>query len=222
MIALALKLLRDELSDYILQHKRSGDPIANDGIALGNIASMDNDATGNFNEKVILTLVNIEEESTLKNGSHIIKTNTGIKYMEPAIHLNLYILISATQKEKPLDDNYELPLHRLSLVLQFFQAKKSFTIQNSPFSKISSDDPNKTEDDWITNELRDELKLNVELYTLTFEQINHLWGSLGGKQVPFAMYKVRLIKIQEMSGEEAPVIEEIKNNSLVTNAECDE
>ncbi len=221
MIALALKLLRDELSDYIDQNKRSGDTITNAGIILGNIALMDSDDTGIFNDKVILTLVNTEEESTLKNGSHIVKTSRGIQYMEPAIHLNLYILISATLKENPSSDNYEFALHRLSLVLQFFQAKKSFTVQNSPFSQISSDQLG-NKDDWITNELRDELKLNVELYTLTFEQINHLWGSLGGKQVPFAMYKIRLVKIQEMSGEEAPVIEEIKNNALVTNAECDE
>lgn len=221
MIALALKLLRDELSDYIDQNKRSGDTITNAGIALGNIALMDSDDTGVFNDKVILTLVNTEEESTLKNGSHLVKTNTGIKYIEPAIHLNLYILITATLKENPSSDNYEFALHRLSLVLQFFQAKKSFTVQNSPFSQISSDQPG-IQDDWITDELRDELKLNVELYTLTFEQINHLWGSLGGKQVPFAMYKVRLVKIQELSGEEAPIIEEIKNNALVTNAECDE
>lgn len=212
MIALALKLLRDELSNYIIQNKRASDLIKDDEITLGNIASMDNDTTGVFNDKVILSLVNIEEESTLKNGSHIIKTNTGIKYIEPAIHLNLYILISATQKDKPLADNYEIPLDRLSLVLQFFQAKKSFTVQNSPFSKISSNNSPEI----------DELKLNVELYTLTFEQINHLWGSLGGKQVPFAMYKVRLVKIQENSSIEAPVIEEINNNVLLTNAECDE
>lgn len=221
MIALALKLLRDELSDYIDQNKRSGDTITNAGITLGNIALMDSDDTGIFNDKVILTLVNTEEESTLKNGSHIIRTNKGVQYVEPAIHLNLYILISATLKENPTSDNYEFALHRLSLVLQFFQAKKSFTVKNSPFSNISSDQSG-IQDDWITNELRDELKLNVELYTLTFEQINHLWGSLGGKQVPFAMYKVRLIKIQEMSGAEGPVIEEVKNTVLVTNAECDE
>ena len=221
MIALALKLLRDELSDYIVQNKRSGDTITNDRIVLGNIASIDNDDTGIFHDKVILSLVNTEEESTLKNGKHSIKSSTGLKYMEPAVHLNLYILISSIPKDKPLSDNYQFALHRLSLVLQFFQAKKNFTVQNSPHSKISADQPG-IQDDWITNELRDELKLNVELYTLTFEQINHLWGSLGGKQLPFAMYKVRLVKIQEISPYEAPIIEEIKNTAVVTNADCDE
>lgn len=109
-----------------------------------------------------------------------------------------------------MQDAYEFALGRLSLVIQFFQAKKSFTIKNSPFTTISSDSN-------IPQETKDELKLNVELYTLTFEQINHLWGSLGGKQVPFAMYKIRLVSIKENSGEIAPLIEEIVNNQNVTN-----
>ncbi len=72
--------------------------------------------------------------------------------------------------------------------------------------------------DWWPNEL----KLNIELYTLTFEQINHLWGSLGGKQVPFAMYKVRLVRIQENTRQDAPLIETIRTVETVINAECDE
>ena len=64
-----------------------------------------------------------------------------------------------------------------------------------------------TEED-ITN-----LKFTLELYTLTFEQINHLWGSLGGRQMPFAMYKLRLVAITERAiVREVPVIEEIETN----------
>ena len=58
-----------------------------------------------------------------------------------------------------------------------------------------------------------DLKFTMELYTLTFEQINHLWGSLGGRQIPFAMYKLRLIAITERSiVREVPLIEEIEAN----------
>jgi hypothetical protein len=42
-----------------------------------------------------------------------------------------------------------------------------------------------------------ELRLIMNMYTLTFEQINHLWGSLGGRQLPFVMYKVRLVKVRD-------------------------
>ena len=41
-----------------------------------------------------------------------------------------------------------------------------------------------------------DMRLVLELYTLTFEQINYLWGSLGGKQMPFALYKLRLVEVE--------------------------
>jgi hypothetical protein len=209
MIGLALKLLRDELSSYVFLNKRPTDAIIDTDVILHNISLMDGDAQGELNNKIVITLVNTEEESTLKNGSHIYRTLNGIKYIEPPVFLNLYILISATLGQD-LQDAYEFALHRLSLVIQFFQAKKNFTIKNSPFTTITNDDS-------ISQEVKDGLKLNIELYTLTFEQINHLWGSLGGKQVPFAMYKVRLVKVQEKSGQIVPLIEEIESKESITN-----
>jgi hypothetical protein len=214
MIGIALKLLRDELSDYLFRNKRPGDTLAKDDIILHNIALLDSESSGDLSNKVVITLVNTEEESTLKNKSNVLRTINGVQYVEPAVFLNLYILVTATLGDD-LQDAYEFALNRLSLVFQFFQAKKSFTVKNSPFNSISTDAN-------ISQEIKDEIKLNVELYTLTFEQINHLWGSLGGKQVPFAMYKIRLVRIQESTGEEAPLIEEIRNTALVTNNECDE
>ncbi|MDO6818898.1 DUF4255 domain-containing protein [Zobellia sp. 1_MG-2023] len=214
MIGLALKLLRDELSEYIFHNKRPDDSITQDDVILHNIALMEGDAAADLSNKIVITLVNSEEESTLKNNTNAVRTLNGIRYVEPAVFLNLYILISATLGQD-LQDAYEFALHRLSLIVQFFQAKKSFTVKNSPFSSISTDVN-------IPQEIKDELRLNVELYTLTFEQINHLWGSLGGKQVPFAMYKIRLVKVQENSGQDAPLIETIKTVETIINAECDE
>ncbi len=217
MIDIALRFLRDELSNYVHRSIASGESghIPEKDIILHNIAFLESDLNGDLNNKVIITLVNTEEESTLKNKSNVVRTVNGIKYEEPPISLNLYILITATLGDDD-NDSYEIGLIRLSKVIQFFQAKKSFTVQNSPFNSISTSNN-------VSQEIKDQLKLNAELYTLTFEQINHLWGSLGGKQVPFVMYKIRLVKIQEITGlEEAPLIEEINNNVLVTNAECDE
>ena len=214
MIGLALKLLRDELSNYIFLNRRSGDTITKNDIILHNIALMEGEESGDLSNKVVITLVNTEEESALKNGNHILRTVNGIKYVEPPVFLNLYILISATLGQD-IVDTYEFALHRLSLIVQFFQSKKSFTVKNSPFTTISDDNT-------ISEEIKSELKLNVELYTLTFEQINHLWGSLGGRQVPFAMYKIRLVKIHEDTGVVAPLIKEIENTARVINAEYDE
>ncbi len=210
MIGLALKLLRDELSNYIFQNKTPDDPIEADDIILHNISLMESENNADLNNKIVITLVNTEEESTLKNSSNVFRTSNSVKYVEPPVFLNLYILISTTLGQD-LQDAYEFALGRLSLVIQFFQAKKSFTVKNSPFATIAGNNN-------IPQISKDELKLNVELYTLTFEQINHLWGSLGGKQVPFAMYKIRLVNIKENSGQEAPLIEELVNNGKITNA----
>jgi hypothetical protein len=64
-----------------------------------------------------------------------------------------------------------------------------------------------------------DLRFTMELYTLTFEQINHLWGSLGGRQIPFAMYKLRLVAITERAiVREVPLIEEVETNlNKITN-----
>jgi len=209
MIALALKLIKDELINYV-------DPeIPKEDVVLQNIALMDSDDTGYFKNKVVITLVNTEEESALKNSPNMVRTLTGIKYVDPPVYLNLYLLITSIQEGLTSPDFYERAVHRLSLVRQFFQTKKNFTVKNSPFTSV-------TDDINYSQEVKDALTLKVELYTLTFEQINHLWGSLGGKQVPFAMYKIRLVEIQERTGEEAPVIETIKNTEVMTNADCDE
>ena len=92
MIGIALKLLRDELSDYLFRNKRPGDSLAKDDIILHNIALLESDNSGDLNNKVVITLVNTEEESTLKNKSNVLRTVNGIQYVEPAVFLNLYIL----------------------------------------------------------------------------------------------------------------------------------
>jgi hypothetical protein len=34
--------------------------------------------------------------------------------------------------------------------------------------------------------------------SLTFEEVNHLWGFLGAKQSPFALYRGRLVTLSDM------------------------
>lgn len=88
-------------------------------------------------------------------------------------------------------------------MIQFLQARNSFSVSSSVAAEtLDIEDP----------DIRD-LRFTMELYTLTFEQINHLWGSLGGRQVPFAMYKLRLVAITENRIlRESPLIEELDTN----------
>lgn len=218
MIAEAVAFLREELSRYLLANLKSDTLLKQgDNIILGNVAALESDTEGNLKNKVLISLVNIEEESTLKNNKNYLRNplNNSLEYLQPPVYLNLYLLFSATLPEtSDIGNDYETALRRLATVIEFFQAKKSFSIKDSPQSKFATTAENEAENaSEQTNEMiQEELRLLPELYTLTFEQINHLWGSLGGKQVPFAMYKVRLVKIQSRYTLDAPLIEEIHNN----------
>ncbi|MEL6675728.1 MAG: DUF4255 domain-containing protein [Bacteroidota bacterium] len=193
MISLAIRLLRDELDTYL----------QNDEVILENVADLEGDRAGDLRGKVIISLVNIEEESSLKN-QPVYQRNpqtNGLERLQPPIHLNLYLLFSSAPSISE-GEGYEVALNRLSNVIEFFQNKTQFTAANSPHSTLALTTQ-------ISEAVKDSIKINVELYTLTFEQQNHLWGSLGGKQVPAALFKARLVAIQSRLVREAPLIQDI-------------
>ena len=191
MIEQAILLLKNELQAYISLKDASVNVI------IDNIGLFETSKGDTLTNNIIITLVNIEEESTLKNLPALKRpfVNRAI-YKNPPVCLNLYILFTCNYS----GDDYRLALKRLSYIIQFLQSKNSF----SSASSVTGGAIDLTEPDIM------DLKFTMELYTLTFEQINHLWGSLGGRQVPFAMYKLRLVAISEHAVvREVPLIEEI-------------
>lgn len=194
MIKQAILLLRDELQKYISYHDASVN------VAVDNIGLMETTRGDSLNNHIVITLVNIEEESTLKNNSNLKRPflNNAV-YQNVPVFLNLYILFTCNYA----GNDYRLALERLSFVIRFLQGRTSFSVSSSSV----------TPGDFADQDIID-LKFTMELYTLTFEQINHLWGSLGGRQVPFAMYKLRLVAIADnVIVREEPLIEEIGTES---------
>jgi hypothetical protein len=203
MIHEALSLIREELVIYLSTNGYTLNN-AKDIVLMENIGLFESTTTGvNFDDKIILTLVNIEEESTLKNAPFVKRDLAGpARYENPPVFLNLYLLVTACNKSTD-DKSYFDALARLSLVIRFFQGHNSFTVATSSGPM----DLTTLKEDVLR------LKITAELYTLTFEQINHLWGTLGGKQMPFVMYKLRLVEIKEPKViREVPLIEEIETN----------
>jgi hypothetical protein len=41
-----------------------------------------------------------------------------------------------------------------------------------------------------------EFKLIFDLYSPSLEEVNHMWGTLGGKQYPFALFNMRLLDLK--------------------------
>ena len=194
MIETAIVLLRDELQAYINTKDASVTVI------IDNIGMFETSNGDTLTNNIILTLVNIEEESTLKNQPPL-KRPIGLTavYENAPVYLNLYVLFTCNYS----GNDYRLALRRLAYIIQFLQSKTSFSTSSSAGAGVAD-----LENDETVN-----LRFTLELYTLTFEQINHLWGSLGGRQMPFAMYKLRLVAITEKAQvREAPLIEEIEIN----------
>ena len=204
MIDEALALIRQELVTYLSANGYSPSD-ANDIVVVENIGLFESTTSGvNLDDKIVLTLFNIEEEKTLKNTAFVKKGLSGLAtYQNPPVFLNLYVLISACNKSTVASKNYLDALSRLSLIIQFFQGKNAFSMATASFY-----DPAKFDNDQVLN-----LKITAEIYSLSFEQINYVWGTLGGKQMPFVMYKFRLVAIAEGKLlREVPLIEEIETN----------
>lgn len=133
---------------------------------------------------LVLTLVNVEEEHTLKNNFPQLEENGRFVQYQPKIHLNLYLLFSANF------ERYSEGLKHLSYVLQFFQIHKKLTLED-PASK-------------------QKFFLYFNLLNTGFEQLNNLWMVLGSKYILSVLYKARLVVLQESSANGGLSIVEIE------------
>lgn len=192
MIDSALKLIRDELHAYLLS--RHGGltevPVVIDNIALS-------DAEGSLmDDSVVITLVNIEEESAFRSAKTLMKTviTDKVSYEKRPVCLNLYILFCPNFKGGAgAGGKYLASVKILSDIVRFFQVKNYLTVQNSPNSTLFKDNG-------IGDDMADEFvdfKISMDIYSLSLEQINHVWGSFGGKQLPFVMYKARVVEVTD-------------------------
>jgi hypothetical protein len=132
-----------------------------------------------------VALINIEEERILR--SQLPETtlvNGRHVILQPELKLNLHLLFAANFTK------YDEALKYIALVLTYFQSHVSFTQAVYPGL-----DP------------RIE-RLNVELQSLTYDQLNQVWAFVGSKQLPSMIYKVRMVALQdrEPSAVAAPVM----------------
>lgn len=193
MINRILTALKDELNEFI----KLKDPInfgSTDIVMLSNLVDQTGALAfvGNDNNqtvhKIVVTLVNVEEEKVFKDQQYFKKTaEDSIITLNPEIKIQLQVLFTA------YSTSYETSLLILGFVISFFQKKSVFTNQNTP----------------SLNGLT--TKATIELQTLTAEQTNHLWGYLGAKYMPSLVYKIRMLTFQEgQQTSEGPPITVIK------------
>jgi hypothetical protein len=168
MIDRAIFFLRQEMNTYL--KLKTGD---DNKIALSAIVTQSGTEVAPHNSAGMM-LVNVEEEKSYRHPNPQTVSNNGYySFQNPELTLNLYIVLYANHSD------HREALVLLSYIVQFFQSKNVFENQESP-------------------QLGEDIeKLIVDLYSLTFEQQNQLWASLGAKYLPSVVYRVRMVIINE-------------------------
>ncbi len=160
---------------------------------VGNIGRPDtegidgNDQTQPLTDSIILTLVRTEEDPSRRNqrnyrANPLATDNAaGILYRTPPVGLNLYVLVTANHT------NYATALTLLSSVMAVFQHRNTLT------------------DDgivpWPAGGVYADKTLKFSLLSPTFEEQNHLWSMLGGKQLPALLYLIQTANVELLPDE---------------------
>lgn len=199
MITHALTIIVNELTRHLQVYGPSAVP----PVELGNMAEgfrATATSPGVSREVLVLSIVNVREEKTLKNQPNYVRDEVSglARYENPPAFLNLQILLAATHV------SYTGALLMLSRAIRFFQATPQFTETSVAPASITLNAPLNPLDRLV------EFRLAFDLHSPSMEEVNHLWGTLGGKQYPFVMYLMRVLEVRyhEVQSEQ-PLITEI-------------
>jgi hypothetical protein len=189
MFSHALTIVINELNAHLASaYDTGGGPPSTPGASLGNLTEGVVTSSGNGGvprDTLVFSVVNIREEKTLKNVTNVTRNGVTLKaiYANPPVFINLLILVAATHT------NYTNALTALSRVARFFQSRNVFTQDDVALDSMQT--PTINQLDQLGS-----FKLIFDLYSPTLEEVNHLWGTLGGKQYPFVLYTMRMLELK--------------------------
>lgn len=171
MIYEALRFVVQELNDYFSLKT----DMSEKKVVLSNLVNQDGSLAIKEENKLVVSLVNIQEEKLGSASSTYLRNMKTLAGSNPPVCLNLYVLFSSVFGAKLKEE----ALQYISLLIGYFQANPVFDSQS--YSGLDSNID----------------KLVFEIYNLDFQEQNLLFGSLGAKYVPSILYKVRMIVLEE-------------------------
>ena len=163
MIFASLVFLETEMNTYFQQAINNNET----QVILSPIVNPDGSLPLKIENKIIITLLNIEEDIQHENIPPV--TRRGGNTTPPYV-INLYVLFSAFFSAA----NYKESLKHISLVLSFFKERPVFTAAHSP----GLDKPIE--------------KISIEIVNLDAEKLNYTWAALGAKYMPSVVYKLHI------------------------------
>lgn len=178
-----LKVIIDELVKLI-------DPDIN----IANIATLnDGDEFLETKSSIVLSVVNIQEDKTLKNQSiyNIKKVDKTIETVaHPPQYLNISLLFTSYSKDQT---KYLDGLEKLQNIIEYFQINNSFYFQNITKTLITYFSFKN-----LTPEQKENYsKITLMSVSLSMEQLNQMWSYLGSKYMPSILFEMRVLPIQK-------------------------
>lgn len=164
MIFEALSCLADEMN----VHFRNKLNLNEEKVVLSAIMNQDGTIAIQGENKVVITLVNIEKEPVIANRLPLGRSQEN---SSQPVSINLYVLFSCYFS----GGNYAEALRFISFVISFLQEKNVFTSANTP--KLDSAIE----------------KLSFEMESPGAEKLNNIWATLGAKYMPSVLYKMRML-----------------------------
>jgi Pvc16 N-terminal domain len=159
---------------------------------LGNVADILSSNGSPTTAPLLISLVNIEENRVSRDPTNYVRGDGGTVLIKknPAVHLNLTILFTSVRH----DGGYELSLNDVQQVIGIFQNQHVFDSTTTPPVPAGIE------------------KLILEMLSLNLEQLHQLWSMLGGKYYPSVAYRMRMVTIDSVFDQNAPLIHEIEAN----------
>jgi len=167
MIDSSLSYLCYNANEYLTKKYELSERI----ISLSNIVNPDGSVALQDQNQIVMTLVNLTEESVLKNVQPMRSSGEfGVK-LNPTLNLNSYVLFSAFYTGV----NYHTGLKMISDIISYYQSNRLFVKQNAPGMPANIN------------------KLTMEFVSLSLDQMSHLWSCMGSKYMPSVLYKVGVL-----------------------------
>lgn len=190
-IADTLAILRLNLEEGLNALQPLPDNGDDDAVVIGNIALWEQSQppTPTIGNRIVITLIKTEEEYALKNRPNHRRNpvTNNLEVVNPPVFLNLYLLFT------PNTDDYGMALTFLSRIISFFQHQRVFTEANAQVPA----------EDGAVFPIQ-HFHFNLSMQSPSIEQLNHLWGVLGGKMLPSVLYKMQLQEIEYVPDEPTP------------------
>lgn len=161
------------LAQQLNQQFKNNFQMAEDVVVVSNLVELDGSTAANANNKLVLTLVNIEKDNLPYRPQLPHRGNDRLAIHSNPLYLNLYVMMSANFGA----GNYSEALKTISQAISFFQQQAVFDRQNSPGLDTRIE------------------KLILDLENLKIPDLNNLWSLMGGRYLPSVLYRIRMITV---------------------------